>query len=94
MDWSDDDAVEILDPTPLAFTFPLNPPSADTEVEVHEVAPLAARGGGKKRATIAPTRSTKCRKVSGVKPWPMSTGLIILPAYLVFVFLVSLFLVC
>jgi hypothetical protein len=35
LDWSDDDAVEILDPTPLAFTFPLNPPSADTEEEVH-----------------------------------------------------------
>jgi hypothetical protein len=79
LDWSDDDVnysdcIEVLNPMPLAFTFPLNPTSADIEEEVHEVAPLAARGGGKKHAAIAPVRGTKRRKVSGVKPRPMATG--------------------
>jgi hypothetical protein len=77
MDWSDDedDAVEILNPTPLAFTFPLNPPLADTEEEVHEAIPLATKGRGKKRAAVAPPGGQKQRrKVSGVKPRPMATG--------------------
>jgi hypothetical protein len=92
LDWSDDDATEIHDPTPLAFTFPLNPPLADTEEEVLEVAPLATRGGGKKRAATGPSRGEKRaatgpsrgdkrRKVSGVKPRPMASGYALLPAY-------------
>jgi hypothetical protein len=74
MDWSDDDVVEILNPTPLAFTFPLNPPLADTEEEVLAAIALATKGGGKKRAGTGPSRGNKRRKVSGAKSRPMATG--------------------
>ena len=57
-DWPDDDdddcqILEVYDPLPFAFTYPLHPISADTEDQVIEVPPLAVGGrgrGGKKRA--------------------------------------------
>ena len=80
--WPDDDDVdcqilEIYDPLPSAFTYPLHPTSADTNDQVIEIPPLAVggRGGGKKRAAAGTTKPSKKRKVAG-KPRqrPMSAG--------------------
>jgi hypothetical protein len=76
-DWTDDDAsdIEVHDPTPLAFKFPLQPSSAAEDEEIHEVAPLA-RGGGKKRTASSPSDAQKRRKVGGSKSRerPMAVG--------------------
>ena len=81
-DWSDDEdddcrILEIYDPLPTAFTYPLNPTSADTDDPVIEIPPLAVggRGGGKKRAAAGTSKPSKKRKVAG-KPRqrPMSAG--------------------
>ena len=56
-DWSDDDdddyeILEVLDPRPLAFAYPLPSTSADPDDQVLEAAPVAVGGRGalRKRA--------------------------------------------
>ena len=80
--WSDDDDVdcqilEIYDPLPSAFTYPLHPTSTDTDDQVVEIPPLAVggRGGGKKRAAAGISNPPKRRKAAA-KPRqrPMSAG--------------------
>ena len=82
-DWPDDDdddcqILEVYDPLPLAFTFPLHPTSADTDDQVLEVPPLAVggRSGAKKRAVAGiPKAWPKRQKLAG-KPRqrPMTKG--------------------
>ena len=80
--WPDYDDVdyqilEVYDPLPFAFTYPLHPTSADTDDQVIEIPPLAVggRGGGKKRAAPGTSNPPKRRKVAA-KPRqrPMSAG--------------------
>ena len=82
-DDDDDDCriIEIHDPIPIAFTYPLNPTSADLDEPVVEIPPLAVggRGAGKKRAAAGTTNPPKRRKKVGNKPRqprqrPMSAG--------------------
>ena len=55
-DWSEDDddctILEVHDPCPLAFSYPLSSTSADPGGQVHDVPPLAAgpKGPARKRA--------------------------------------------
>jgi hypothetical protein len=81
-EWPDDDEsdceiLEILDPKPLAFTFPPRPTLVIPEEQVLDVPPLATGGrvAGKKRAGTGPQKPQKRRKVL-VKPRtrPMATG--------------------
>ena len=71
-DDDDDDCriIEIHDPIPIAFTYPLNPTSADLDEPVVEIPPLAVggRGAGKKRAAAGTTNPPKRRKKIGNKP--------------------------
>ena len=69
-DWSDDDdddcqVLEVLDPRPLAFTFPLPPTSADQDDQVLDVPPIAVGGrtGSKKRFGTGPSNAPKRRKM-------------------------------
>src|SRR5664279_4261048 len=80
-DWPDDDdddcqILEVYDPLPLAFTFPLHPTSADMDDQVMEVPPLAVggRGGAKKRAAAGTSNTQKRRKVA-VKPRQRPTSI-------------------
>jgi hypothetical protein len=54
--WTDDDDndLEVLNPVPIAFKFPLNPTPADGEEQVLEVSPIAG-GGGRKHIASGPT---------------------------------------
>ena len=60
-DWSEDEdddcqILEVYDPLPVAFSYPVPSPSADSEDQVLEVDPLAvggARGPPRKRANPA-----------------------------------------
>ena len=87
---SDDDdedecrVLEALNVMPLAFAYPANPTSAAPSPKNKEPSPSAAGGARaavrkraaptpKKGGTPAGTRQKK-RKVSGVKPKPMSVG--------------------
>ena len=61
-DWSDDDdddcqVLEVLDPRPLAFSYPLPSTSADPDEKVHDMAPVAVgtRGASRKRAGTGPS---------------------------------------
>jgi hypothetical protein len=76
-DWTDDDAsdIEVLNPMPLAFKFPLNLSPTDGDGEIHEVEPVA-RGGSKKRVASRPSNVPRRHKASGVKNRlrPMATG--------------------
>lgn len=79
-DWPDDDdddcqILEVYDPLPFAFTYPLSPTSADPDDQGVEVPPIAVggRGGGKKRAAPASSNPPKRRKV-GAKPRPRPTS--------------------
>jgi hypothetical protein len=76
-DESDCEIIEILDPKPLAFTFPPRPTPVTLEEQVLDVPPLATGGriAGKKRAGDGPQRTQKRHKVP-VKPRtrPKATG--------------------
>ena len=60
-DWSDDEdddceILEVYDPRPISFSYPVPSPPADPDVEVLEVEPLAtggAKGQPRKRANPA-----------------------------------------
>ena len=55
-DWSDDDDCEVLevyDPCPIAFSYPLPSTSADSGDQVHDVPPLAVGGQGQPRKRAA-----------------------------------------
>ena len=59
-DWSDDDEddcriLEVLDPLPVAFAYPVPSPPADADDQVFEVEPLAAgpKGAARKRPAAA-----------------------------------------
>ena len=59
-DWSDDDdddcrILEVLDPLPVAFSYPVPSPPADADDEVLEVEPLAVgpKGAVRKRPAAA-----------------------------------------
>ena len=78
-DWSDDDdcqILEVLDPRPLAFTFPLHPTSADPDDQVLEVAPIAVggRAESKKRTGTGTSNAPKKKKKVVSKPRPRPTS--------------------
>ena len=64
-DWSEDEdddcqILEVYDPLPVAFSYPVPSPSADSEDQVLEVDPLAVGGArGPPRKHANPAASTK-----------------------------------
>ena len=63
-DWSEDDddctILEVYDPCPIAFTYPLPSTSADSGGQVHDVPPLATgpKGPPRKRAAAGSSGAT------------------------------------
>ena len=75
-DWSDDEdddcaILEVYDPRPISFSYPVPSPPADPDLEVLEVEPLAtggAKGQPRKRANPASSHAGTSEPVGPARP--------------------------